>query len=114
MEKNKKQRSPIRTMITRTINESEAELAKEQIHILTIKGKYEKINSLLQQLQMLDQQVLDKLLDDEDMDDNIYVTEMETIQEYVDKAVLIKLKIDDIVCRSEQTNRAPSESATSV
>ncbi len=112
MDKLKKQRSPIRTMITRTINESEMELGKDQIHIITIKLKYEKLVNLQNQIQQLDQHILDELIDL--YNENMYAEEVEMIQEYIDKIMLMKIRIDDVIGFNNERERVPSENSSIV
>jgi hypothetical protein len=96
MDQLKKARKPLRSSLSRTINEAVAEMAKtpKDHHVLQVKSR--KLDDVLTDVSDLDQQILQALLDTDCCDED-YEAECTAIEEYKDKVRDIKMKIESLV-----------------
>ncbi|OXA42202.1 hypothetical protein Fcan01_23221 [Folsomia candida] len=86
MDRLRRSRGPLRASITRTLAEMEAELAKEEADSDVVATKMRKLREVLQDVVDKDQEILDKLLDEE-ATELVYQEEFDACQEYKDKVV---------------------------
>ncbi|XP_021964264.1 uncharacterized protein LOC110859611 [Folsomia candida] len=84
MDRLRRSRGPLRASITRTLAEMEAELAKEEADSDVVATKMRKLREVLQDVVDKDQEILDKLLDEE-ATELVYQEEFDACQEYKDK-----------------------------
>jgi len=92
-------------MITRTVNEVEAGLAGEEMDILSLTEKLERLDDLLNELVELDQRVLDAMMEHECTDEECEV-EVILINEYKTKIRMARLKLKQCI------NKRPSADFT--
>ncbi|GLV42891.1 hypothetical protein CBL_09971 [Carabus blaptoides fortunei] len=70
------------------------ELMAEQVNRLVLQSLLQQLETQMQKLTVQDEKVLDALLDEDAQDDDLYI-ETEAIQEYINKATLIQLKVNE-------------------
>lgn len=101
MEKLKKARTPIRGLITKTINEVTVELAKEEKDVIMLKAKFERLNDLQQRIQEVDASIFNEMLSDPKMSDEDQLNEAISCEDIVTSMVTTKLKIDCEITKME-------------
>jgi hypothetical protein len=94
MDKLKKQRAPVRSLITRTVREVESELGKEDPNHLVLQEKRRKLEIYQQQVNDLDKKVQDAMIDD-DVDDDDLEAECGTADEYLERIVRCVVTIEE-------------------
>lgn len=115
MEKLKKARTPIRGLITKSINEVEAELAKDEKDVIMLKTKFERLNELQTRIQDLDQSIFNEMLSDPNIPEDEFSNEAIACEDIVTRIVEAKIKIDYEVMKNESaTKPIDGEQASSV
>jgi hypothetical protein len=93
MDRLRKQRAPVRTLITRTCNEVNAELLKDPPDTTVVMDKQRKLERLQIEIRELDEKVKEAMLD-ADVDAADYEAECDAIDEYIDKLSRCILEIE--------------------
>ncbi|GLV46788.1 hypothetical protein CBL_20934 [Carabus blaptoides fortunei] len=94
MERIKQARKSVRACVTKLINIMEQELMAEQVNRLVLQSLLQQLETQMQKLTVQDEKVFDALLDEDAQDDDLNI-ETEAIQEYINKATLIQLKVNE-------------------
>jgi hypothetical protein len=110
MDRIKRQRTPVRALITRTVNEVEAELGKAEPgpDPDVLQERREKLAELLTQVNELDERLKVALLDAEDQDDDAYEVECMAMDEYKDKIRKCTLAITKALGKKEASVSPPA------
>ncbi|GLV33622.1 hypothetical protein CBL_21477 [Carabus blaptoides fortunei] len=112
MERIKKARRSVRACVTKLINVMEQELMAEQVNRLILQSSLQQLETQMQKLTVLDEKVIDALLDEDAQDDDLDI-ETEAAQEYINKATLIQLKVNEkINSLLHEVNPTPSISSS--
>ncbi|GLV46609.1 hypothetical protein CBL_21514, partial [Carabus blaptoides fortunei] len=112
MERIKKARKSVRACVTKLINVMEQELMAEQVNRLILQSSLQQLETQMQKLTVLDEKVIDALLDEDAQDDDLDI-ETEAAQEYINKATLIQLKVNEkINSLLHEGNPTPSISSS--
>jgi vacuolar-type H+-ATPase subunit I/STV1 len=112
MDKLKKQRRPIRTAITRTVNEVEAELDKEEPDQDILEKRQEKLAELLTDVKDIDKKVIKAMLDN-NCDDQQLEKETDDIERFVDKIRDCRIDIRKALIKSEREEAPPTRTGSS-
>lgn len=105
MEKLKKARTPIRSLITRTINDVNSELAKPEKDLMYLRVKFERLNDLQLKIQDVDQSIYDEMLEDPKISEDEQLTEITVCENIITEMVVVKLKIDHEVRKVERMEK---------
>ena len=96
MDRLRRARTAQRGRVTKTLNEINAELAKEELNRQVVRVKFERLNEVIQELAEADQRVQDAMLDaevpEEEMD-----AEMAAADDYKDQVRAMKHRVNDIL-----------------
>jgi hypothetical protein len=96
MERAKKARTPLRTAMTRTMNEVDMEVSQVPPDLDILRDKLTKLEELEMKTSELDMRVLDGMLDD-DADEDVYAAEHIHIEEYQDRVRQTKARINKVL-----------------
>lgn len=112
MDRLKKTRAPVRALATRTCNEVDTILSADEIDLIQLGVKNEKLVDLLVKLRTVDEQILELLMDD--YEEAVYNEEVMSIDNYQEDINRAKIKIErffhNLDRRKEtQNQRTPSE-----
>ncbi|KAJ6639168.1 hypothetical protein Bhyg_11908 [Pseudolycoriella hygida] len=94
MDKLKKGRAPTRGIITKTINELEAELLVPEKNIIKLKAWFERLNDLQQKIQEIHQLIFNEMLADPDTSEEQQLQESITCEDILTRIVMARLMID--------------------
>lgn len=114
MEKLKKARTPIRGLITKVINEVDAELAKEVRNSIELKAKYERLNDLQTRIQEVDQSIFNEMLNDDKLTEDQQLNESIYCEDIVTRIVITKLKIDKEIFEKERDEQRSNDDRVSL
>lgn len=109
MDKLKKARTPTRSLITRTINEVEAELVSEIKNAINLKARYERLNDLQSKVQEIDLAIFNEMLSDENITAEEQMQESIECEDILTRIVTSKLKIDREIFEQERVQRKNNE-----
>ncbi|OXA64745.1 hypothetical protein Fcan01_02995 [Folsomia candida] len=111
MDRLKKQRTPIRAMMTRTVNELDEEMTKEDRDKDVLIVKLKKLIELTDTVLDLDKQVLDAILDNEELTEEDYLEESRSIEGYNDKCRFVRHKVEKFL--GPERSASPTNSSYS-
>ncbi|OXA42523.1 ATP-dependent RNA helicase glh-3 [Folsomia candida] len=111
MDRLKKQRTPIRAMMTRTVNELDEEMTKEDKDKDVLIVKLKKLIELTDTAVDLDKQVLDAILDNEELTEEDYLEESRSIDGYNDKCRFVRHKVEKFL--GPERSSSPTNSSYS-
>lgn len=112
MDRLKKARRPVRASITKLLNDVTAELQKDEPSRNVLECSLLKLEDVSLKLGEFDQQVLDKLLDD-DTEEDVYEAEYADIDSYQDKVRDIRIMIKKVISPNTSRSGSPAPSTYS-
>ncbi|XP_021959629.1 uncharacterized protein LOC110855533 [Folsomia candida] len=112
MDRLKKQRTPIRAMMTRTVNELDEEMTKDDKDKDVLIVKLKKLIELTDTVVDLDKQVLDAILDNENLTEEDYLEESRSIEGYNDKCRFVRHKVEKFLGPERSASQTNSSYST--
>lgn len=109
MDKLKKARTPIRGLITKSLNELDAELNKQEKDTISLKTRYERLNELQTKIEEVDQSIFNEMLSDPEISEEEQLNEAVACENILTRIVAGKLKIDNEVTKIATTETLNNE-----
>ena len=106
----KKARTSLQNNVTKTANEIATQLSEDQINLVAIQAAQKKLNHIANELTEIDEKIKQLYSADNDVSDEIYETEVNTMDEYYVKIETALVQIERALIREDKDSERASES----